>query len=590
MKKLLFFMFATLMFISCNNSEVAYNEQTKTNTPTYIEVGTMNNYGDYAITFSNAPKRQKINHISLSGTGYDDFQLFTMCDTGVVMNPYLVQYNGTGWSYAGVGTQDTAWFYSACEGYDFIGIIPSDATTTLNAANKTVKVDDVEAFLVKEATEDSPKEFLYSKASLERSDYPNGVDLNFKHGNAKVYFNFESDDAATQLLNFMPTIPAVPASPGTSETETYTKKTTKFIDELVDGNQVQVCIGFYGVNSPKLTENNPNPLYVGTNNTTSGWLAKDWLLSIKDAVNAQFIYYRLNQVNNSTSKVETTEDWESAASNKNIFMMELASGVDKTEFAAGNDVFWNALVAHDAGTQEPWVGGSTAMPFKQMFAQAYADGWRVVRINVSDANANQVLVFLSSNIESSTQICEITPGTPATPGSPEIPGIDGFILLAATSDAGDGSDAVVSQFVSTANATVSCTSNTIYTPVSTVDRFVYDIPATALTTKTQSPSVLFSLPVKSVAAQGFTLKFSYVYKGDSVYDVRAYVPASKCIWEEGKYYTYNIKIQGLGNGKSDPADADENDPVVGGSNVIDVINVTVSDYTEGDSYDIIIKH
>jgi hypothetical protein len=579
-----------VMFIACNNApEITYNQQTTTG-PTYITTGTTNKHGDYAITFKNTSKRQKIRHISVSGTGYDDFQLFTMCDTGVVMNPYLVQYNGTGWAYAGVGTQDTVWFYSACEGYDFVGIIPSDATTTLNSANKTVSVTGVEAFVVKEAIEDSPKEFLYSKASLGKSDYANGVDLNFKHGNAKVYFNFESDDAATKLLNFVPTIPAVPASPGTPDTETYTKKTTRFIDELVAGSQVQVCIGFYGVSSPKLTENNPNPLYVGTNNTTNGWLAKDWLLSIKDAVNAQFVYYRLNQVNNSTSKVETTEDWESAASNKNIFMMELASGVNKADFAAGNDVFWNALVAHDAGTAEPWVGGTPAMPFKQMFAQAYADGWRVVRINVSDANANQVLVFLSSNIEASTQVCEITPGTPATPGTPEISGIDGFILLAATSNAGDGSDAVVSQFVSTADATVSFTSNATYTPVSTVDRFVYDIPATALTTKTQSPSVLFSLPVKSVATQGFTLKFSYVYKGDSVYDVRAYVPASKCVWEEGKYYTYNIKIQGLGNGKSDPTEADVNDPVVGGSNVIEVINVTVSDYTEGDSYDIIIKH
>ena len=77
-----------------------------------------------------------------------------------------------------------------------------------------------EAFVVKEATEDSPKEFLYSKTTVARSDYSNGVNLNLKHGNAKVYFTFESDDAATKLLDFTkytpgtPAVPAVPASCG----------------------------------------------------------------------------------------------------------------------------------------------------------------------------------------------------------------------------------------------------------------------------------------------------------------------------------------------------------------------------------------
>ena len=55
-------------------------------------------------------------------------------------------------------------------------------------------------------------------------------------------------------------------------------------------------------------------------------------------------------------------------------------------------------------------------------------------------------------------------------------------------------------------------------------------------------------------------------------------------------YTYNIKIQGLGNGKLDPTEADENDPVVGSNNMISIINVTVDDYTVGDNYDILINH
>jgi hypothetical protein len=40
----------------------------------------------------------------------------------------------------------------------------------------------------------------------------------------------------------------------------------------------------------------------------------------------------------------------------------------------------------------------------------------------------------------------------------------------------------------------------------------------------------------------------------------------------------------------DESEAHENDPVVGGSNPIQVINVTVDNYTDGDSYDILINH
>lgn len=568
MKKLLFFLFVTMMFVACNNTPEVTKQQ-KPVEPTYIEVGTINNYGDYAITFSNAPKRQKINHISVSGTGYDEFNLFTMCDTGVVMNPFLVQYNGTGWAYAGVGTQDTAWFYSACQGYDFIGIIPSDATATLDAVNKTVEVTGVEAFVVQEAIEDSPKEFLYSKASLGRSDYANGVDLNFKHGNAKVYFNFESDDAATKLVNFTPYTPGSPAVPAVPPTTATLTEKRKMFDLMAEGETVgypltyqQETLGGY------YTGQLGNFMNLDPNHGSLNYVSNARMAELMPLVNAQFEYVDVN--GNDISDV----DWVYGQDRKNKVFLRFAPGVSATDFIAGDDAFWTNLT-----------------PTEKAALQNYHDsGCRVLRIN-QNANGDYFAwgesygTYMNTTSRYFTILVGGTPGTPAVPES----GIKGFILLAATSALGDGSDAIISEFSKTADATVGLT-NTTYEVTSGVDRYIYDIPETALTVKTASPSVLFSLPVKKFNAQGFTVKFSYVYKGDTVYDVRAYVPANKCVWEEGKKYTYNIKIQGLGNGKIDPNEADENDPVVGGSNVIDVINVTVTDYTDGDSYDIIIKH
>jgi hypothetical protein len=299
------------------------------------------------------------------------------------------------------------------------------------------------------------------------------------------------------------------------------------------------------------------------------YLTNERLAELMPLVNAQFVY---------TDECQTNVgdvNWEYGVDRQNKVFLKFADGVNAADFIAGNDAFWTHLTATE----------------KAALQNYYESGCRPIRINQL-ANGDYFVWGESYGTYMSTTSRYFTILTGGTPGQPAVPasGIQGFILLAATSVLGDGSDALVSEFVSSADATVSVTNATTYQPVSTTDRFIYEIPTTPLTVKTQSPSVLFSLPIKSVAAQGFTLKFSYVYKGTPVYDVRAYVPASKCVWEEGKYYTYNIKIQGLGNGKVNPSEADENDPVVGGSNVIEVINVTVSDYTEGDSYDIIIKH
>ena len=567
--RFLIYLSTLILFIGCTSEEPDYNRHRLDNA-TYISVGTTNSDGDYAITFNNNSDNlsgvRRMRHNSTSGTGYDDFQLFTLCDTGIVMNPYRVEYNGTGWAYAGVGTQDTAWFYGACQAYNFLGIIPTNITATLNATDKTVQVSGVEAFVVKEATEDSPKEFLYTATTVQRGNYANGVSLNFEHGNAKVYFKFESDDPTAKILEFTPYNPGSPAIPGVPGTKTTMSEKRLMFDLLAEGklvgypfNTTQETLG------GKYTGQKGNFFNIHPNT----YLTNERLAELMPLVNAQFVY---------TDECQTNVgdvNWEYGVDRQNKVFLKFADGVNAADFIAGNDAFWTNLTATE----------------KSVMQNYYESGCRPIRINQL-ANGDYFVWGESYGTYMPTTSRYFVVLTGGTPGQPAVPatGIQGFILLAATSVAGDGSDAIISNFVSSANATVDLASTAVYTPVATVDRFVYEIPTTALSTKTASPSVLYSLPVKSVTDQGFTLKFSYVYKGDSVYDVRAYIPADKCVWQEGKKYTYNIKIQGLGNGKLDPTEADENDPVVGSNNMITIINVTVDDYTDGDDYDILINH
>ena len=552
--------------------------------PTYIVPGsTVDKDGNYAITFSGYSKSStRAAATTVSGTGYDDLALWCWNSDETVMDKFHVQYT-TGWTYAGVDNQDIKYFKNQYDSHEFIGIIPQDAQTSFN--NGVVTVSDVTAFsqdnpwespsgaLVGTNSADTPNEFLYCYENVAKSSYATGATLNFKHGNYKVYLKFTSDDANTEILDYS-YVPANPGSPAVPGTETYTSQTVKFIDELVAGHEVQVGIGFVGASSPKLTKGNPTTLYVGTNNTSNGYLAKDWLLSIKDAVNSQFVYYRLNQVSSSTSKTETTENWGSAASNKNIFMMKLADGINATDFANGNDAFATALKAHQAD----WVGGTPAASFWEMFEYAYSQGWRVIRINESDTNANQVLVFLSNNQNITTQICEVTGGSPEIPATPES-GLRGIRMLPATSVAGDGSDAVLASYPLTADATVSA-SGLSFTQKTTSSLVQWTIPTGKVSsTPVASPSVFYGIPANTTGI-GYTVKVSYEYKGTKYYDSRVWIPASECQFQAGKYYTFVINIAGA-NGNTTPDDSEKDDPTVAPTNEIRLISVTITDYENG---------
>lgn len=578
----------------------------------YWQPNTQYGNGQYAIGgYTNGQQtRAALTRAEIPGGTYTDFALFSWTEDSVIMNGYHGVFQGNTWGY----TEAVKYFDNDEDEYAFIGIIPQTATQTLDAASNEVTVEGLTSFTTDDAgaqagtqvgTYAEDREFLYAATTVQAGHYGEGATLSFNHGNTKVYLKFTSDNPNTQIVDFVPTIPEVPATAGTPDTETYTSKSANFIDELVAGNAVQVPIGFVGSSSPKLTATNPTSLYIGVNNTTYNYYAKDWLLSIKDAVNAQFEYYRLDAIASSTSKIRVDdEDWESKNSNKKLYMMKLADGVNAADFAAGNDAFWTALCAHETD----WVGGDPAASFKSMFQKAYDEGWRVIRINtniayktfptdmtVESTNANEVYVFLANNSLTTVQVCEITPGTPATTGTPAVPGIDGIVMLPATSANNTGTDAVLSVYPATVNATVGLNGVT-YEQQTTANEVVYTIPATpqeftSATTRIASPTTWYTFPVtaNAVSNVGYTIKFSYTYDGVlTKYDNRVFIPASECQWEEGKYYTYIINIRGKGNGKTDPANVDSDDPVVPQTNEITVTSVIV-DYQSGEEHEHIIK-
>ena len=593
MKKFLFsILFALLMcctFTSCdvdNNTYLGYPFVYGY----YWQPNTTNAAGQYAIGgYVNGQTRAN-TRAAVSSTYDDKFSLFAWTADSTVMNNYHGVFSGNTWGYE----EQVKFFDNFVPAYNFIAVIPQDDYTfsngTVTVPAHTFGVETTDASY----TGYDDQEILWASTTVEKANYATGASLTFNHANSKVYLKFTSDDANTQILDYTPYTPANPGSPaipGTPGTETYTSKSTKFVDELVAGGMAQVCIGFVGASSPKLTTSNPTTLYVGVNNATYNFYAKDWLLSIKDAVNSQFVYYRLDQVSNSTSKTETTEDWESANSNKNIFMMKLASGVNATDFANGNDAFWTALCAHETD----WYGGSPAVSFKSVFQKAYDEGWRVIRINESDANSNQVLVFLANNSNTTTQVCEITGGTPDIPAVPATPesGKQGIIVLPATSVLGDGTDAVLSTYPSEATIDITL-SGLSWTSTATNNTFTFTKPSgNVYTTEVESPTTWFTFPkaANTVENLGYTVKFSYVYKGVNVYDARVYIPMDKCIWESGKYYTYVINIKGRGNGHDNPNNEDGDDPVITGSDKYEIVvnPAVINGYEEGQKYTFEVK-
>ena len=151
-----------------------------------------------AISFGTTSTMTKATaNVGPNNCGYDQFNVFSK-EAG--MNPYTVQWNGSAWTYDGIGTQTKQHFDKSNDEYNFIAVISDKAGSY---ANSTVTVQDVEAFLTNDEA-NTPKEFLWAGTTVARTNYSNQVSLAFAHGNAKMYIGFASDRNDTEILDYVP--------------------------------------------------------------------------------------------------------------------------------------------------------------------------------------------------------------------------------------------------------------------------------------------------------------------------------------------------------------------------------------------------
>jgi len=496
---------------------------------------------------------KSLTRAAVSATYNDQFSLYAWTKDSTVMNGYHGVFGTTNnqatWGY----TENVKYFDNFVDKYNFIGVIPQ-GNHTYNNGKVTV---NAQSFTEDNATYDD-REILYASTTVEKANYSTGASLEFNHLNSKVFIKFTSDDTNTEILDYSPYTPEVPYQPAVPGTQTTTTKTGKAIDMLVAG---EIVYWPYAANTT-LTSTQPNPRYDSSSNYGN-------IGSLADAVNAQFVYY-----NTSGGEMDVTEQtWDNGQGSnfKNMYGFKFASTVDKAAFAAGNDAFWN-----NASDQ-----------LKTVFQKAYDEGWRVVRIQ--HYSGSHYCAFLINNTEMTYKVITTTGGTPEVPYQPAT-GKSGIIMLPAISANQTGTDAVLATYPSDVNIELSL-NDPVWTINNTSNTVTFTKPTGKVyTTQVASPTSWFTFPasVANTSNLGYTIKFSYKYKGTTVYDARVFIPTNKCNWEAGKYYTYVINIKGRGNGHDTVVNPEGDDPIIEQivNHEIIINQVNINDYTEGEEYEI----
>jgi len=469
---------------------------------------------------------------AVSSTYNDSFSLFAWTSDSVVMNKetnhgYHGVFAGNTWGY----TEDIKYFDNFVNEYNFLGIIPQSDDYVIN--NGSVIVNAV-TFTEDNATYDN-REILYATQTVQKEGYPTGATLTFNHLNSKIFIKFTSDDANTEILDY------IPGTPGTPGQDAY--------DEVIDVTTYSMSATTVPTLGPLVTTididdadmNFVNSKYTSTkgfsnyqsSNTITGNLDENmWEYLVNK-------YPALSTIN--------IANWSTYASNPNMHLVH----IDKTGHTSTDNDSYTAV----------WVN--------------------VQNVNWNAGTTTQQIIHHDA-----------IPAIPAT-GKP------GIIMLPATSALQDGTDAVLATYPSDVNITLSLndpvwtinsTSNTVTFTKPT---------GKVSTTPVASPTTWFTFPknVNTVANLGYTIKFSYKYKDVNVYDARIFIPStiiqdkSHCIWEAAKYYTYIINITGRGNGHDTPNDPDAIDPKIENTEnyQITVNSANIQDYTEGGTWTINIK-
>lgn len=554
MKKLFILIGLTAALISCQKTFIYH--------PVYINNGNewmkpyvpQNNDGDYGIVFGNYNAATKASVASISTNGYDDFTLYTwnsLNDT--IMNPYTVQAIGANaYSYENVGSQELKYFKNAATNYEFIGVIPTNKTSKIS--NGTVIVEGVSSAVVDDnrvlgnLTADSPEEFLYTYANIGKANYSTPVNLQFNHGNSVVYLGFTSDRNDTKLLDYVPGIPATPAQSDTTDTWINLKNGN---NTIATSTQTKAPGSTNYVNALALPDNLVAEIksYYSVDGSAAGNYELKLGKSAWDPINGNTnLLKKLRVVKDIPAAYKKTVDMHGEGIMVDFF--------DAIKYLNDNGYYITS------GT----TGGKPAV---------FSDGYIILDAYVNGSAYTVVaLNYGESNSVPQYTIVDI----PATQGTPGLEGIRVFSAKVVNESY------VHEGHTSTANANVSYSGLMWSNIVNVTDMIQFSLPvnATLSNVENYSPSTFYAIPANPNITH-FVVKLSYDYNGVKVYDVRVPIQLPTGGLLPGKYYKYIINITSIGNGGTDPnqADTDKDDIDVVADPVI-TISASFTDYTLGE--------
>ena len=517
------------------------------------EYPSVNSKGEYLIQFGAKGTRALAS--STSQTGYDQFNLYVWnSNNDTIMKPYMVQaLSPSKYEYATVPNQELKYFSNTASYYDFTGVIPTTHKETI--LGDTIKVDTIKAFTVDDARvtgtliADSPEEFLWAYKRVQKADYPNVVDLNFKHQNALIYLGFSSDRDDTKLLDYVPGTPDIPAHNDTTDMWVNLKRSYSAV-----GSATSVK----GPGDANYTNAKPLPQalvdtiksYYSINNGTPG----DYDLHMGASVWPSNELKQLRVVKPIPAEYKITVDLYTTGVTMDLF--------NAKKFLNDNGYYINTASS----------GGTPAVLSDYVYIDAFVNGSAYTVVGFNFGNSNASPNYTIDHI-------------PAQPG---VKGIDGVRVFSADSIGENNLPADTAYCVHIphtmiADAYIDSTGCKLDNRVTSDSVIQFSLPATTTLNATPvwSATTFYGLP-GDANFNFIVVKISYTYNGVTSYDVRVPIKLPAGGLQAGKYYKYEIKIGSTYNGTNDPNEArnEKDEILIEGLHPI-VVNLGVEDYTQG---------
>lgn len=561
-----------------------------------------NSKGDYAILFSSPKTKAQIT--SVSGTGYDSFNLFTWNSINdTIMKPYIVMASGEGaYQYENVDGQELQYFKRVADWYDLIGIIPTTHTMTLK--NGSVKIKDVTSFVVDDKraekavnltdtlywstglAAESPEEFLTTYKRVEKTDYNNVVELPFKHQNALIFLGFSSDQTDTKIIDYVPGVAEIPAVPGTPAV--YDTTDTWFNIK---------CSVNVNASSTKL-KGPGESTYTDNAQLPAALVAEIKSYYSVDGVTGTYNLGPLNKSNWDPTNKDTNcgkklrvvkaipEEYKlkvTTPGGKSLTFFDALKYLEDNGYDiqprddGGKPGYWN----NNHVVVDAYVNGTgTSAPYSLTFFD-----WSQSSVSVLDHST-------ATNVNKPAIEYTVVETSPATPGTPAVPGrqaIEGVRVFSADSLGLNNlpTDTLYCVHVPhtvTADATVDANGCVLSNRATTNGVIQFSLPenTTLSATPVWSPTTFYALP-GDADFNFIVVKLSYIYKGVTTYDVRVPIHFPDGGLQPGKYYKYELYITSTGNGTNDPDEAsNEKDEILIEDNPIIQVKLIDTGYTQGD--------